>query len=92
MRDVLGRFAEDGGLIELVCWCESAEILVGVLVHVLGAGLLETVDHDAESGDGVAKGGDLVVEVGAVSLLDHVVGCLLGRRAVATRRGWRRGR
>lgn len=91
MSDVLGRLAEDGGLVELVRWCETAEILVGVLLHVLGAGLLETVDHDAQSGDGVAKGGDLVVEVSAVSLLDHVVGCLLGRRAVATCRGRRRG-
>lgn len=50
------------------------------------------MDHDAKGWDGIAESGDLVVEVGAVALLDHVMCGLLGRRAVAAGSGRRRGR
>lgn len=87
VSDVLGGFAEDSGLVELVGWGKSAEILVALLFHVLNAGLLESVDHDAKRRDRISESGDLVVEVGAVALLDHVVRGLLGGRAVAASRG-----
>lgn len=91
-RDVLGRLAEDGGLVELVRGGEAAEVVLGVqarlgldLLHDVVAaavgvllGVLEAVDHDPQRGHGVAEGGDLVVEVGPVSLLDHVVCSFLG--------------
>lgn len=89
--DVLGGLAQDGGLVQLVGRGNAAEVVVGVeprlgldLVHdapaVVGVlvRVLKPVDHDAQGRDRVAEGGDLVVEVGAVPLLDHVVGRLLG--------------
>ena len=92
VRNVLGCLAEDSGLVELVGWCESAEVLVDVFFHAFDTRLFQAVDHDAQSWYGVTKSGDLIVEVGTVALLDHVVRGLLGRRAVAASGRRRRGR
>lgn len=92
VRDVLGCLAKDGGLVKLVGWGETTEVLVDVFFHAFDTRLFQAMDHDAQSWHGVTKSGDLVVEVGTVALLDHVVCCLLGRRAVAAGRGRRRGR
>ncbi|KAL1835883.1 hypothetical protein VTK73DRAFT_5287 [Phialemonium thermophilum] len=56
-----------------MCGGQAVQFL-SVLGGVLAAGALA---HDAQGGHAVSQGGDLVVEVGAVPLLDHVVGGLL---------------
>lgn len=88
--NVFGCLAEDGGLVELVSGGKSTEILLAkFLLNLVRILSLQTVDHDAESRHRVTEGSDLIVEVCAVSLLNHVVGRLLGRRAVTAlcRRG-----
>lgn len=52
-----------------------------IFLHVLTARIL--LAHDAEGRYGVAERGDLVVEVCAVALFDHVVGCLFDRLMAA---------
>lgn len=97
MRDVLGRLAQDRGLVELARGHQAAELLddverlVGVAVRGGGLRVLGLLDDTPQRGDRVAEGNDLLVDVDAVALLDHVVRVLAGLVLCAAGGGLRGG-
>lgn len=81
LGDVLCRLGQDGGLVEFCGMGETGETIVTelrLIAVVVYAGMIHALGNEPQAWDGVAELGDLVVEVGAVSLLDHVVSRLLG--------------